>query len=113
MIAVGFRRGPLCCLFATSWKPASMEQPFASEATISTMQILVVFISSHVQQQRLDSSVLWAIPSPLPCTPHSSSGFAILFSAMSCTKLCCDYTVGLDLAKRTQRSPFSSYQTTL
>lgn len=113
MIAVGFRRGPLCCLFATSWKPASMEQPFASEATISTMQILVVFISSHVQKQRLDSSVLWAIPSPVPCTPHSSSGFAILFSAASCTKLCCDCAVGLDLAKRTQRSPFSSYQTTL
>lgn len=79
----------------------------------STMQILVVIISSHVQQQRLDSSVLWALPSPVPCTPHSSSGFAILFSAASCTKLCCDCAVGLDLAKRTQRSPFSSYQTTL
>lgn len=79
----------------------------------STMQILLVIISSHVQQQRLDSSVLWALPSPVPCTPHSSSGFAILFSAASCTKLCCDCAVGLDLAKRTQRSPFSSYQTTL
>lgn len=79
----------------------------------STMQILVVIISSHVQQQRLDSSVLWALPSPVPCTPHSSSGFAILFSAASCTKLCCDCAVGLDLAKRTQRSHFSSYQTTL
>lgn len=117
MIAVGFRKGGeklLCCLFAISWKPASMEQPFASEATIFTpCRSSWLSSQSHVQQQRLDSSVLWALPSPISCTPHSSSGFAILFSAASCTKLCCDCAVGLDMAKRIQRSPFSSYQTTL
>lgn len=117
MIAVGFRRGGgklLCCLFATSWKPASMEQPFASEATIFTP-----CRSSWLSSQAMFSSSVWTAvfcgpsPPPVSCTPYSSSGFAILFSAVSCTKLCCDCAVGLDLAKRTQRSPFSSYQTTL
>lgn len=94
--------------------PASMEQPFASEATIFIpCRSSWLSSQSHVQQQRLDSSVLWALPSPIPCTPHSSSGFAILFSAASCTKLCCECAVGLDMAERIQRSPFSSYQTTL
>lgn len=101
------RRGKLlCCLFATSWKPASMEQPFASEATIFTpCRSSWLSSQSHVQQQRLDSSVLWALPSPISCTPHSSSGFAILFSAASCTKLCCDCAVGLDMAKRYSEAP--------
>lgn len=74
--------------------------------------------SSWLSSQAMFSSSVWTAVfcgPPLPCTlhPHSSSGFAILFSAASCTKLCCDCAVGLDLAKRTQRSPFSSYQTTL
>lgn len=53
------------------------------------------FHLDRVQQQHLDSSVLWVLhlPTPNPHTLHpnsSSSGFTIPFSAASCTKLCCD-----------------------
>lgn len=98
------RGKPLCCLFATSWKPASMEQPFASEATIFTP-----CGSSWLPSQAMLSSSVWTavfcgpFPLPVSCTPHSSSGFAVLFSAASCTKLCCDCAVGLDLAKNTAK----------
>lgn len=73
MIAVGFRRGgeaallPLChfleaCLHGTAF--CIRGNHFYS------VWIFVVTISSHAQQQRLDSSVLWALPSP--CILHPS-----------------------------------------
>lgn len=93
---------------ASTEQPLHLRQPFLHRADLRGYHLKAMFSSSVW-------TAVFCGPShpPISCTPHSSSGFAILFSAASCTKLCCDCAVGLDMAKRIQRSPFSSYQTTL
>lgn len=71
MIAVGFRRGegkPLCCLFATSWKPASMEQPFASEATIFHHADPRGYHLKPCSAAAFGQQCSVGLPSPVPCT---------------------------------------------
>lgn len=118
MIAVGFWKGGESCSAASLPLPGSLppwknsllhlRRPFLHHADLRGYHLKAMFSSSVWTAVFCGPS-----PPPYPAPPHSSSGFAILFSAVSCTKLCCDCAVGLDMAKRIQRSPFSSYQTTL